>query len=167
MTRHTADAAVVDRRVRVVRIVLVWLGVLVIAYGAYTMVTTLKPTRIQGLAIWLLGAVILHDAILSPFVVLVGVLLRRAGRRLRAWAVVVIQAAVVLGTVLAAVVLPEIAAKHHGRKNPTVVPFDYVTRLVVTELVLVAVVVAVLAVAAVLSRRTRRPTPSEPAGAAD
>jgi hypothetical protein len=142
--------------VRVARIVLVVVGVLVIAFGAYVMVTTVRPNRIGGLATWLLGAVILHDAILSPFVVLVGLGLRRAGRALRLWVLVVVQAAVVLGSVLALVVLPEIAAKHHGAKNPTVVPFDYTTRLLVVEGALLLVVVAALVVGWLTARRNSR-----------
>lgn len=133
---------------RAARIVLVVVGVLVIAFGAYVLVTTVRSNRIGGLATWLLGAVVLHDAILSPFVVAVGLLLRRTGRTLRAWALVVVQAVVVLGSVLAFVVLPEIAAKAHGQKNPTVLPFDYGARLLVVEGVLLLVVVAVLVVAA-------------------
>jgi len=142
--------------VRAARIVLVVVGVLVIAFGAYVMVTTVRPNRIGGLGTWLLGAVILHDAILSPFVVLVGLGLRRAGRALRLWVLVVVQAAVVLGSVLALVVLPEIAAKHHGAKNPTVVPFDYTTRLLVVEGALLLVVVAVLVVGWLTARRNSR-----------
>ncbi|OII23168.1 hypothetical protein [Curtobacterium sp. MCBA15_013] len=133
---------------RAARIVLVVVGVLVIAFGAYVLVTTVRPNRIWGLATWLLGAVILHDAILSPFVVGVGLLLRRTGRTLRGWALVVVQAVVVLGSVLALVVLPEIAAKAHGQKNPTVLPFDYGARLLLVEGVLLLVVVVVLVVAA-------------------
>ncbi|MFJ3034775.1 hypothetical protein ACIPC2_10200 [Curtobacterium pusillum] len=141
---------------KVARIVLVVVGVLVIAFGAYVMVTTVRPNRIWGLATWLLGAVILHDAILSPFVVAVGLLLRRTGRTLQVWALVVVQAVVVLGSVLALVVLPEIAAKAHGTKNDTVLPFDYGLRLLVVEGVLALVVVAVLVVAV----RRRRTLPS-------
>ncbi|PZF58390.1 hypothetical protein DEJ23_05205 [Curtobacterium sp. MCSS17_008] len=142
---------------RAVRIVLVVLGVLVMAFGAYVLVTTVRPNRIWGLATWLLAAVVLHDAVLSPFVVGAGLLLRRTGRRLGTGVLVVVQTAVVLGTVLALVVLPEIAAKDHGRQNPTVLPFDYTTRLVVVEGVLVAVVVVTLVVGVVRARRARRP----------
>lgn len=142
-----------DRRIRVARTAVVLLGVLVMAFGVWTMATTVRPQRIWGLATWLFGAVVLHDAVLSPFVVLAGVLLRRSGRRLRAWALVAVQAAVVLGCVLAVVVLPEIAAKHHGQKNPTVLPFDYVTRLLVVEAVLLVVVVGVLVAARAVRRR--------------
>ncbi len=136
------------------RIVLVVVGVLVIAFGASVLVTSVSPKRIGGLAAWLLGAVILHDAILSPFVVGAGLLLRRAGRSLPAWVLVVVQAAIVLGSVLALVVLPEIAAKRHGQKNPTVLPFDYGTRLLIVEGVLLLVVVAVLVVGVVRARRS-------------
>jgi hypothetical protein len=140
--------------VKAARIVLVVVGVLVIAFGAFVLVTSVSPKRIGGLAAWLLGAVILHDAILSPFVVGAGLLLRRAGRSLRAWVLVVVQAAIVLGSVLALVVLPEIAAKRHGQKNPTVLPFDYGTRLLIVEGVLLLVVVAVLVVGVVRARRS-------------
>ncbi|WFR66944.1 hypothetical protein P9139_20590 [Curtobacterium flaccumfaciens] len=143
---------------RAARVVLVLLGVLVIAFGAYVLVTTVRPVRIWGLATWLLGAVVLHDALLSPFVVAVGLLLRRTGRALRAWALVVVQAAVVLGSVLALVVLPEIAAKAQGQKNPTVLPFDYGVRLLVVEGALALVVVAVLVVGSVRARRLLEPT---------
>ncbi|MEJ8283981.1 hypothetical protein [Curtobacterium citreum] len=136
------------------RIVLVVVGVLVIAFGASVLVTSVSPKRIGGLAAWLLGAVILHDAILSPFVVGAGLLLRRAGRSLRAWVLVVVQAAIVLGSVLALVVLPEIAAKRHGQKNPTILPFDYGTRLLIVEGVLLLVVVAVLVVGVVRARQS-------------
>lgn len=142
---------------RATRIVLVVLGVLVMAFGAYVLVTTVRPNRIGGLATWLLAAVVLHDAVLSPFVVAVGLLLRRTGRRLGMGVLVVVQAAVVLGSVLALVVLPEIAAKHHGQKNPTVLPFDYTTRLLVVEGVLLAVVVVALVVGVVRARRSPRP----------
>jgi hypothetical protein len=149
------SAVAVDRRVRIARIVLVWVGVAVIAFGAYTMVTTLKPNRIWGLLTWLLGAVVLHDAILSPFVVGAGVLLRRSGRSLPGWVVVVVQAAVVVGAVLLSTALPEIAAAHHGRKNDTVLPFDYTARLLLVEGALALIVVATLVAGFV--RRRRRP----------
>lgn len=141
---------------RAARIVLVVLGVLVMAFGAYVLVTTVRPNRIWGLATWLLGAVVLHDAVLSPVVVGAGLLLRRTGRSVRAWVLVVVQAAVVLGSVLALVVLPEIAAKAHGQKNPTVLPFDYGMRLVIVEGTLLVVVLAVLVVGARMSRNRPR-----------
>lgn len=142
---------------RSARIALVVVGVLVMAFGAYVLVTTVRPNRIWGLATWLLAAVVLHDVVLSPFVVGAGLLLRRTGRTLGAGVLVVVQTAVVLGSVLALVVLPEIAAKHHGQKNPTVLPFDYTTRLLVVEGLLLAVVVVALVVGVVRARRAPQP----------
>ncbi|WIB25871.1 hypothetical protein [Curtobacterium sp. MCSS17_015] len=141
------------RRVRTTQVVLVVLGVLVMAFGAWVLLTSVRPNRIGGLVVWLLAAVVLHDAVLSPFVLAVGAGLRRAGRALRVWVLVVVQAAVVLGSVLALVVVPEIVAKSEGTKNPTVLPFDYTARLLVVEGVLVAVVVAALVVGAMTARR--------------
>ncbi|QWS33825.1 hypothetical protein [Curtobacterium aetherium] len=147
------SVSTVDRRIRTARVLLVVVGVLVIAFGAWVLVTSVRPNRIGGLAVWLLAAVVLHDAILSPFVLAVGAGLRRAGRALRTWVLVVVQAAVVLGSVLVLVVVPEIVAKSEGTKNPTVLPFDYTARLLVVEGVLVAVVVVALVVGAVTARR--------------
>lgn len=141
---------------RAARIVLVVLGVLVMAFGAYVLVTTVRPNRIWGLATWLLGAVVLHDAVLSPVVVGAGLLLRRTGRSIRAWVLVVVQSAVVLGSVLALVVLPEIAAKAHGQKNPTILPFDYGVRLAIVEGVLLVVVITVLVAGGLMSRNRPR-----------
>ncbi|QQD75594.1 hypothetical protein I8920_12315 [Curtobacterium sp. YC1] len=149
---------------RAARIVLAVIGVLVIAFGAFVLVTSVSPNRIGGLAVWLLGAVVLHDAVLSPFVVGAGLLLRRAGRTLRASVLVVVQAAIVLGSVLALVVLPEIEAKDQGPKNPTVLPFDYGTRLLLVEGALLLVVVAVLVIGVVRSRRPGRSSTARTTG---
>jgi hypothetical protein len=142
-----------DQRLRTARIVLAVVGVVVIAFGAWVLITSVRPNRIGGLAVWLIAAVVLHDAVLSPFVLAVGAGLRRAGRALRVWVLVVVQAAVVLGSVLALVVVAEIVAKSEGTKNPTVLPFDYTARLLVVEGVLIAVVVVALVVGAVTARR--------------
>lgn len=147
---------------RAARIVLVVFGVVVIAFGAYVLVTTVRPNRIWGLATWLLAAVVLHDAVLSPFVVGIGLVLRRLGRTIRPWALVVAQAAVVLGSVLALVVVPEIWAKAHGQKNPTVLPFDYGARLLLVEGVLLVVIAGVLVIGAARARVPHRGALVEP-----
>jgi hypothetical protein len=149
VTAHPGSA------VRVVRGVLVVVGLLVLAFGVMTLVTVQQPHKVVGVLIWLVASVLLHDAVLSPFVVLVGAMLRRGGRRVAPWVLVVVQIAVVVGAVLALVVLPEIAAKHHGVKNPTVLPFDYTLRLVLAEVVLGVVAVAAVVVGAVRRRRVR------------
>ena len=146
----------------VARTILVAVGVLIIGFGAYTLHATVRPTSLRGLGIWILAAIILHDVVLAPFVVGVGVLLRRVGRVLPAWTLVTVQSAVALAAVLAAVVLPEIDAKHHVQRNPTVVPFDYSMRLGVVEGVLAVIVVVVLVVGiSVSGRRTSGGRPSK------
>lgn len=145
-----------DRSVRAVRSILIGVGLVLLGFGAYTLHQTVRPASIRGLVVWLAAAVVLNDAVLAPFVVAIGILLRRAGRRLAPWSIVVVQAAVALAAVLAATVLPEIDAKHHVQRNPTVVPFDYTLRLGIAEAVLALVVVVALAVALRLSASARR-----------
>ncbi|PZE73876.1 MULTISPECIES: hypothetical protein [unclassified Curtobacterium] len=149
-----STAPTTARGVRIARLVLVLVGVAVLAFGSWTLGSVERPHKAVGLLWWLIGAVVLHDGVLSPFVVLVGVLLRKAGRRLPGWTLVVVQVAVVVGAVLALVVLPEIQATHH-EKNPTVVPFDYTLRLVLAEVVLGVVAVGAVAVGLRGARRRR------------
>ncbi len=134
---------------RAARIVLVVVGVLVMAFGAYVLVTTVRPNRIWGPG----DVAARRGRAARRRAVAVrgrsGTPAPSAGRTLGAGVLVVVQTAVVLGSVLALVVLPEIAAKQHGQKNPTVLPFDYTTRLLVVEGLLLAVVVVALVVGVV------------------
>ncbi|MCA1306906.1 hypothetical protein LC082_08345 [Microbacterium esteraromaticum] len=46
---------------------LLWaVGAAGIAYGAWLLVTTQNPQQLLGVAIWLVAAVVVHDALLVP-----------------------------------------------------------------------------------------------------
>lgn len=60
------------------RIILVVVGGLVICYGAFRFFTEIPLPNLVALALWLIGAVLVHDGVLSPVVVGIGLLLRRA-----------------------------------------------------------------------------------------
>ncbi|ROQ38575.1 hypothetical protein EDF46_2215 [Frondihabitans sp. PhB188] len=119
----------VGRGTRVVRTVLIIAGALAILLGAWVMVDTVKPKSIWGLLTWLIGAVIIHDGIISPAVVAISVVMRRAGRKVPGGVLAIIQAGVVVGSIFTLVVVPEIIRKAKIPKNPTVLPFDYAPRL--------------------------------------
>jgi hypothetical protein len=141
------------------RVTLVAVGALGILLGAWVMFDTVTPKNIWGLVTWLIAAVILHDGILSPVVVGISVGMRRAGRRVPAAVLAIVQAGVVLGCVFTLIVVPEIIRKAKVPKNVTVLPFDYGTRLALLW-VAVAVVTALAVVIYLRVRSRRAPLPA-------
>ncbi|MBF4619318.1 hypothetical protein ITJ44_14670 [Clavibacter sp. VKM Ac-2873] len=140
------------RGVLAARIVLIAVGVVVLALGVRTLLETQSTDQVVGVGVFLLLAILVHDAILSPVVFAAGLLLRKAGRRLPPGALVIVQAGVVVLAVMTVVVVPEIRARAIGNDNPTILIADYAPRL---ALMWVATAVAT-AVVAVLYARTRR-----------
>jgi hypothetical protein len=139
---------------KIARVTLVSVGAAGILLGAWVMFDTVKPKSIWGLLTWLIAAVILHDAILSPIVVGISVGMRRVGRRIPPAVLAIVQAGVVLGCVFTLIVVPEIIRKAKVPKNETVLPFDYGTRLAL--LWAAVVVVTALVVVVYLRLRARR-----------
>ena len=141
------------RVMRGIRLGLIGLGVALLAWGAYVMLDTVRVNRLPGVALWIIAAIILHDAILAPIVFLIGVLLRRGGQRVGGTVVVVIQGFIVVGSIVSLIVVPVIVALSYTGANPTVLPLDYGLNLAVFWLVL-TVLAAGLAV--LLYSRTKR-----------
>lgn len=142
-----------SRRMRSARAILVGVGVLALAFGAYTLVDTVALRRLPGVVLWIGAAILLHDAVISPVVFGLGVLTRRAGHRVSGSIIVTVQAAIVLGSLLTLIVLPAIVAQGLGPKNPTVLPLDYARNL---GLFWLGVAVAGAVLSLWLYRRTRR-----------
>ncbi|OUE09846.1 hypothetical protein CMsap09_12940 [Clavibacter michiganensis] len=143
------------------RAVLVAIGVVGLAAGVLTLLDTQRTDQVVGVAVFLLLAILVHDAILSPVVFAAGLLLRKAGRRLPAGALVIVQAGVVVMAVMTLVVVPEIRARAIGNDNPTILIADYAPRL---ALMWVATGVATAVVAALYARTRRqkdRPSTSQ------
>ncbi|HEV7624317.1 MAG TPA: hypothetical protein VGO26_09280 [Amnibacterium sp.] len=142
-------------RMRAARIALVAVGVAGLVVGAALLVTTVRPSGVVGLGVWLVAALVLHDGILAPAAFVGNRVLRGAGARIPPVVLAVLQGAVVVGVVLTLMVLPEIRAKQLGARNPTVLPFDYGLRLGLLWLVLAALT-ATICVVLLRSQRTRR-----------
>jgi hypothetical protein len=141
------------KRMRAARIVLIALGILGLAWGAYVLVDTVALRRLPGVALWIGAAIVLHDAVIAPLVFGLGVLTRRAGHRVIGGIIVTVQAVIVLGSLMTLIVVPAIVAQGLGPKNPTILPLDYAVNLGLFWLVLAA---AGAAVSFWLYLRTRR-----------
>ena len=76
----SAGGAGTSRAVRIGRAVLIVLGVALIGLGGWVLTDTVAPNRYGGLLLWLVGSVIVHDAIIAPLVVVAALAVRRTGR---------------------------------------------------------------------------------------
>lgn len=110
---------------RKTRIALVAGGLVLMALGAVVLLDLVDPARFFGLALWFAGAIVVHDFLLSPLLLVAGLIGRRVGRRI-GWAVlVIVQTGALVGGILTIIVLPEIVKQSIGTRNPTVLPLDY------------------------------------------
>ncbi|MFF7296421.1 hypothetical protein [Streptomyces sp. NPDC008265] len=93
------------------------LGLLCAAWGGWLLLQQPEPWRI---AVWLGGAVVVHDGFVAPLVFAVGALAAAAGLRLRG----VPRAALIVAGSLTAIALPPLL-RPGPAANPTVLPLDY------------------------------------------
>lgn len=127
------------------------LGAGVLGYGVYGLLTEPAIQNLGNVGEWLVGGLLLHDAVLAPVVFTACALAYRAtrgtGARLRGRLAALL---LVCGS-LVLVSVP--ALLQQGRNpNPTVLPLDYARNLAV----LLAAVLAAAALYAVLDARRRR-----------
>ncbi len=106
---------------------------------------------LTGVLVWLGGAVVLHDALIAPLVLLIGLVLVRGGARGP------VRGALLVAGALTAVALP-VLLRPGKPANSSVLPLDYPRNWLLT-LVAVATVTA-LVLAARRNRRSRRRPPS-------
>jgi hypothetical protein len=131
-------------------------GGLLAAFGVFRLLTEIPGSQLLGLALWLVGALILHDALLSPGIVGLGVLLRRVPARARTY----VQGALIAGGVLTVVAVPMIYRA--GSQPPAEVLLDQDLR---ANLAVLFAVISMVAVLAYLRRaRQERSTVGGPAG---
>jgi hypothetical protein len=141
---------------RITRAVLVVFGILVLMLGAVTLFQTVSTKQIGGLLVWFVGALILHDGVISFVVFGVGLGMRKYGRRIPLAVLAIVQAGLVVASVLAIIALPEVYKKMLGTKNDTVLPFNYGIRLLIVWAgVAVLTGLAVALYLRVLRRRTK------------
>ncbi|RIX31388.1 hypothetical protein D1781_05125 [Amnibacterium setariae] len=139
---------------RAARAVLIAIGVVLTGVGAVVFVAGVPVRQWPGVLLWLAGAVVLHDAVFAPLVLLGTRLLRRAGGRLSWGGVAAVQVALVVGGALTLIAFPGIRSQQLGARNPSVLVFPYGLHLALAWAA-IGIVTAVVVVAIGL-RRARR-----------
>ncbi|MBC7443196.1 MAG: hypothetical protein H7311_11900 [Ramlibacter sp.] len=145
-----------DRRMRAARTVLILIGTAGLLFGLSVLFGTVRLTRLPGVALWIGAAIVLHDALLAPLVFFFGVLLRRAGRRVTGTIVVVVQSAIVVGSIMTLIVVPAIVAAGLTPNNPSILPLDYGRNLALFWAVLALVTTVWTALLYARSRRANQ-----------
>ncbi|MFF1417798.1 hypothetical protein [Streptomyces sp. NPDC058280] len=129
------------------RIALGALGVLALGFGGYELLDRTRPGDPTEVALWLAGAVALHDGLLVPLVLGAGLLLGRT--RLRT----VLRGGLLTAGCLTLLALP-LLLRPGKPDNPSVLPLDYPVNW--------AVALGITALAtACAGWATRRATPTE------
>ncbi|GAA3038895.1 hypothetical protein [Streptomyces glomeratus] len=133
-------------RVGVMRLLTAVAGLALMGVG----VSLLLDVRdLSGALVWLGGAVVLHDALIAPLVLLIGWVLVRGGVRGP------VRRALLVAGALTAVALP-VMLRPGKPANSSVLPLDYPRNWLLT-LLAVAVVTALLPAARATRRSRRRP----------
>jgi hypothetical protein len=146
---------------RSIRLFLVGCGVLLLAWGAFVMFDSVRPSRVPGVALWVAAAIVLHDAIVAPIVFALGIALRRAGRRLTGTVMSIVQGGIVVGSIVSLIAVPTIVAKNFAPANPTVLPLNYALNLGLFWLVLAALTAGLSLGAYVRARRPIAESPGD------
>lgn len=142
---------------RAARIVLIALGAVLVGVGGGALVAGVPPRQWVGILLWMGGAVVLHDAVFAPLVLVGSRILRRIGARVSWVQVAVVQVALVVGAALTLIAVPGIVSKSLGARNPSVLVFAYAPTLAIAWGA-IGVLTALLVLAIGLRRRRARPS---------
>jgi hypothetical protein len=137
-----------------VRIALAVAGLLLGCYGVFRLVTEVPHAKLIVLVFWLIGALVIHDGILSPLVVSISWVLARVvpprGRRY-------VQFALIAGALVTVIALPMIHRQKVGPANKAILRQNFSVNLTI---ILAVIAVLTLAAYAVRIARDRVPAAS-------
>ncbi|MEP7179291.1 MAG: hypothetical protein ABI775_09405 [Pseudonocardiales bacterium] len=134
----------------VLRIGLGAVGLVGISYGVYRLLGNQAASHPPKLATWLIGAVILHDLVLTPVVLGVGLLLSRiVAPRPRRY----VQGALVAGGLVTAIALPLVYRRGTATSSKALLRQNYAAHL---ALILGLIAVVTVAAYVLRVRRDRR-----------
>ncbi len=85
-----------------IRLVIGAVGGLVAMFGVARLVSETPGSHLLVLAVWLVGALVLHDTVLSPMIISIGAVLRRVPARARSY----VQGALVAGGIVTIIAIP-------------------------------------------------------------
>jgi hypothetical protein len=132
--------------VKALRVLVGAAGVALMSMGAFLLTDVRDPA---GVLVWLGGAVLLHDVVVAPVVLLVGLALVRGGRRGP------VRGALLVAGALTAVALP-VLLRPGRTANSSVLPLDYPRNWLIS-LVAVATVAVLWTAVREFARKRRRP----------
>ena len=142
-----------------VRIALAAAGLLLLLYGVFRLVTQVPHAKLIVLAFWLIGALIIHDGILSPLVVSISwVLARVVPPRARRY----LQLALIAGGLVTVIALPMIHRQKIGPAQKALLRQNFAANLTI-----ILAVIAVLTLSAYAIRVARDRVATPPASRPD
>ncbi|MFN2518717.1 MAG: hypothetical protein ABR604_06670 [Jatrophihabitantaceae bacterium] len=145
-----ARSASADRRLR---IALGAVGVLGIGYAAFRVLGNSTVSQPLNLAEWLIGILVLHDFVLTPALLAVGlVLTRTVPPRARRY----LQGGLLAGSLVMAIAIPLIYRRGTGLPGKALLEQNYAANLALILVVIAAVTVAAYAARVLRERRTQR-----------
>ena len=140
---------------------LILFGIALLLIGAITLLNDVNPSSYVGIAIWLLGALVIHDGIAAFAIFGVSIVMRRAGRRIPLAVIAIVQAALVVAALFFVIVVPQILKKQIGTANPSILPLEYGMNLVLFYAGLAVATAVAITVYLVFARRQKlRPSSS-------
>jgi len=103
------------------RIALCVAGGLLLTFGAFRLVTKLDGGDLFALAIWLVAAVVIHDGLVAPITIGVGVALTRVPPRARRY----LQGALLVGALITVIAVPLIGRQGTQPESKAILLRDY------------------------------------------
>jgi hypothetical protein len=148
--------------VRRIRIVLGTAGIALMLFGAFRLLTQVPLGQIVVLVVWLAAALVLHDGILSPSVVGIGVLLARIPRRARRF----VQGGLVAGALVTIIAVPMILRQGSQPPQKALLRQDFGANLLTLLAIVAAGTLALYAIKLVSDSRGSKPNRTSAAASA-
>jgi hypothetical protein len=139
--------------VRTYRIALGLAGGLLLAFGAFRLVTQLDAGDLFVLALWLVTAGLLHDCLIAPIIVGTGVALTRVPPRARRY----LQGALLVGALITVIAIPLIGRQGTQPESKAILLRDYTANLFLLLGLTAAVALALYALRVVREHRPGDP----------
>jgi hypothetical protein len=117
-------------------------GIALGMFGVFRLLTQVPITSVLLLGTWMIGAVVIHDGLLSPLIIGVGVLLKRVPARARHW----LQVALITAGSVTAIALPLIARRGSQPAVKAILQRNYASDLTIIVGVIAAVSLVLYAV---------------------
>lgn len=125
-------------------------GVALAGFGVFRLLTGIGAVDLVWLAIWLVGALVLHDGMLAPLTVGIGALLARVPPRGRRY----LQGALIAGSLVTVIAIPLIARAHSQPAIKAILRQNYVANLAILLAIVAAVALALYVRQVLRDRRT-------------